>query len=112
MCRLPIGWQKTWGFPKKILIEAVSDILPKEILNRPKQGFQFPMEDWIRGPLKAIVDESLSELFLQKFGIFRPESIRKLYDRFQRNLIPYEVLWQLVILNLWMKKWNISSVSL
>lgn len=34
--------------PKYLLIEAFKDLLPKEIWDRPKQGFSFPFGDWMK----------------------------------------------------------------
>lgn len=36
------------GQPKKILIDSFHDVLPKEIWNRPKMGFTFPLQEWMR----------------------------------------------------------------
>ncbi|MCX8104712.1 MAG: asparagine synthase (glutamine-hydrolyzing) [Ignavibacterium album] len=50
------------NFPKKMLVEAVGD-LPEEIVHRPKMGFTFPFEDWIRnGQLKDLIIERLKKL--------------------------------------------------
>lgn len=110
ICRLPIGWEKRWGFPKKLLVETLSDILPKEILNRPKQGFQFPMGEWMRHELKPVVEDVFSESSLENRGLFGLKPIQDLYHQFQQGLISYEVIWQFVILELWMRKWLPSSV--
>jgi asparagine synthase (glutamine-hydrolysing) len=50
------------NFPKKMLVEAVGDI-PDEIAHRPKMGFTFPFEDWIRnGQLKDLMTYSIKNL--------------------------------------------------
>ena len=49
--KLP-GWQT-----KAMLRDAVGDLVPPEILNRPKMGFPVPVGRWFRGELGAIVDE-------------------------------------------------------
>jgi asparagine synthase (glutamine-hydrolysing) len=50
------------NFPKKMLVEAVGDI-PDEIVPRPKMGFTFPFEDWIRnGQLKDLMNSSIMNL--------------------------------------------------
>ncbi len=49
-------------FPKKMLVEAVGD-LPDEIVQRPKMGFTFPFEEWIKnGKLKNEINESINTL--------------------------------------------------
>ncbi|WP_337867107.1 asparagine synthetase B [Ignavibacterium sp.] len=48
-------------FPKKMLVEAVGDI-PGEIIHRPKMGFTFPFEDWIKqGKLKNDIVNSINK---------------------------------------------------
>ena len=37
---------------KRILKKILSKYLPYNIINRPKQGFGIPIDDWLRGPLK------------------------------------------------------------
>ena len=50
------------NYPKKILIDAVVDI-PLELLNRPKMGFTFPFEDWVkRGFLKEVIFENIKDI--------------------------------------------------
>jgi asparagine synthase (glutamine-hydrolysing) len=44
--------------PKKILIDSFSNILPQAIWNRPKMGFTFPLQEWMRQH-KEISDENL-----------------------------------------------------
>lgn len=63
---------------KWILRRAMKDILPLEILDRPKMGFPVPLGAWLRGEYKYLVDDHLlSERSLER-GIFDPDSIRTL----------------------------------
>jgi asparagine synthase (glutamine-hydrolysing) len=78
------------NFPKKMLVEAVGD-LPDEIVHRPKMGFTFPFEDWIRnGQLKDLIIERLknsdAELRLEHL----PLNIHKLH---------WSRLWAVYVLN-------------
>lgn len=104
VCQLPVSWPNRWGFPKLLLTEALSDILPREILDRPKQGFQFPMEDWMRKALKPIVDDTFSEESVKKRGLFSHTTLGRLYKDFQDGAYPYEVIWQFSMLELWMRR--------
>ena len=57
---LDAGFDKV--HPKKMLVDAVGD-LPAEIVNRPKMGFTFPFEEWVkRGFLKEVIFENLGDI--------------------------------------------------
>ena len=43
--------------PKYILRSIVWDLVPKKMIDRPKQGFVMPLDEWLRGPLKGLLDE-------------------------------------------------------
>ena len=49
--RLPDSWKLRGFTTKRILRAAAADLLPREILERPKMGFPVPFADWMRGPL-------------------------------------------------------------
>lgn len=47
------------GQPKQLLKDILGDRLPREVLQRPKQGFGAPVLDWVRGPLNGIAQDLL-----------------------------------------------------
>jgi asparagine synthase (glutamine-hydrolysing) len=49
------------GASKPLLVEALSDVLPRDVWDRPKQGFVLPFADWMRGPLASEVDATLGD---------------------------------------------------
>lgn len=104
VCRLPEGWNRRWGFPKKLLVEALVGSLPPEILNRPKQGFQFPMAEWMRGALRPVVEDTFSESSIRKRGLFNPQAVQEIYRSFLAGILPYETAWMFVVLELWMRE--------
>ena len=56
---IPTKWKWQNGKGKKILLEALGDRLPPELLTRPKMGFGVPIDHWFRGPLRELVHDSL-----------------------------------------------------
>jgi len=58
---------------KYLLKLAVGDLLPKEILSARKKGFVIPVEQWLRGKLRPLVDRLLNPQRLAKQGIFQPQ---------------------------------------
>jgi len=104
ICSLPEGWEKRWGYPKKLLVESLSDVIPKHVLNRAKHGFEFPMAQWMKNELRDIVEDTLSEGSIKNRGLFKVSEIHKLYNGFCSDLVSYPVIWQFVVLELWMRR--------
>ena len=49
------------GFPKYLLVNAVEDLLPAEIVHRPKRGFTLPFEHWLRDQLHDQIERQFRE---------------------------------------------------
>src|SRR5271165_5120127 len=81
--KIPTSWKWEGGRGKRILLEALGDRLPPELLTRGKMGFGVPLDDWFRGPLKPLVhDTLLGEKFLER-GIVSPDFVRYIVDEHQ-----------------------------
>ncbi|QLA15096.1 asparagine synthase (glutamine-hydrolyzing) [Desulfolutivibrio sulfoxidireducens] len=108
-CRLPITMKLRGETRKYILKKAVADILPKEILTRPKRGFLIPSAMWLRESLKPHMDELLGEAFLKKQGLFNPKTVAALRAEHQNGTRDHrKELWTLLVLQLWLKAHNPS----
>jgi asparagine synthase (glutamine-hydrolysing) len=65
---------------KYIFKKVLRGFLPDEILDRPKAGFHVPVPRWIKGELRELIGEFLSEKALKKQGLFEPEFIGKMIE--------------------------------
>jgi asparagine synthase (glutamine-hydrolysing) len=94
---------------KVILRELMKDKLPPAVLNRPKIGFDIPAHEWLRGPLRGLLEDSL-QFGLSEYGeFFCRDSIEQLKKRhFQKEINIGYHLWGLLILFLWMKRWQVT----
>jgi asparagine synthase (glutamine-hydrolysing) len=82
------------GREKKILLRAAyAEDLPAEALNRPKQGFGAPIEQWLRGPLRELTGDVLPCPLLER--------------KQQRGRIGQQ-LWALLTFALWAREWKAS----
>jgi len=91
------GTQKKW-----ILREALRGWLPDEILDRPKQGFQVPIDHWLRGELRGWARDILLDPGTLSRGYFRPEAVRAVLDGQPRGTYAdAKRAWALVMLELW-----------
>ena len=78
--RLPLDLKQRGSVGKWIFRKAMEDRLPREVIYRPKAGFGAPIRHWLRGPLRGMVDETLSQESLTRRGLFDPVAVRRLVD--------------------------------
>jgi asparagine synthase (glutamine-hydrolysing) len=107
---LPLDFKIRGARQKFLLKEVMRSKLPVAIVQREKIGFDIPAHDWFRGPLRAMLMETLASAEAEHAELFNFESIRS-YTQLHLNRrinIGYH-LWGLVMLFLWMKRWNIQS---
>ncbi|MFH1320659.1 MAG: asparagine synthase (glutamine-hydrolyzing) [Bacteroidota bacterium] len=76
--RMPPTMKFAGGKTKYMLLQAVKDILPKEIINRKdKMGFPVPFNEWLAGPLKEYALDILTGKSARERGIFNIDQIEK-----------------------------------
>jgi asparagine synthase (glutamine-hydrolysing) len=90
---------------KYILKRAAEQLLPREVVWRRKAGFGAPIRAWLRGPLRQLVDELLSEETVRRRGLFRPEEVRRVVEAnlSGREDFNLQVL-QLLTLEMWCRE--------
>jgi asparagine synthase (glutamine-hydrolysing) len=95
---------------KFILKELMKTKLPSSVVQRKKIGFDIPAHEWLRGTLQSLLVETLTAAEAEHSELFRFDAIRTYMQLHlsRRINIGYH-LWGLVILFLWMKRWNIKS---
>ena len=90
--------------PRKVLLlEATKDLLPSEVYKRPKQGFELPMESWMRGSLRPYVREGVSKL--QDSRLLPQVDLLKLEKEFVAGNLGWSRLWQMVVLGHWVDRY-------
>lgn len=80
--------------PKRLLIESFKEDLPKEVWNRPKQGFTLPMDHWIRGPLKAFAKTGVDAAR----EVANADWVDSVAMSFESGNTHWTRLWQIVVL--------------
>jgi asparagine synthase (glutamine-hydrolysing) len=100
--RIPSGL-KTKNLQTKYLLKKLAErYVPKEILYRPKKGFNLPMSAWIRGELNSMVKETILSDKCNNRGYFNRPVIRNWVDEHERGTHDHgQKLWSLFILELW-----------
>ena len=101
-----LGINDAYKFPhtqKKLLVDSLGDLLPPEIVNRPKMGFILPWKDWLKVELKEFCEENI--LQFAKLSFVNKEAVLLIWNRFLKNdpKITWSRVWHLVVLNHWIK---------
>ena len=108
--RIPQEYKYHEGILKYILKELAYEYIPKELLDRPKQGFGIPYSRWLKGPLKEMVLDYCSEEMLKKQGIFDSAKINKLVDTFMNQPVSAhpnfaDIIWGFLMFQMWYAMW-------
>ena len=83
---------------------AVADVVPREILNRPKMGFPVPLGRWLRGPFASLIDEFVLGARALRRDLFVPSSLKRLADEHRAGIAEHgDRLWLLVNLEMWQR---------
>ncbi|MCA0230616.1 MAG: asparagine synthase (glutamine-hydrolyzing) [Bacteroidetes bacterium] len=102
LLHVPDNFKYSPSIPKKLLVEALGDLLPPQIVYRPKKGFSFPWDSWIRNDLKGYCQDSIDNL--AKTGIFDPYTLKSIWQSFIKGdkTIKWMHIWSLVVLEKWL----------
>ncbi|HKR00815.1 MAG TPA: asparagine synthase (glutamine-hydrolyzing) [Pyrinomonadaceae bacterium] len=97
---------KLRGLKRKYILKRVAErLLPKDLVWRKKAGFGAPIRSWLRGPLRAMVDELLSEETVRRRGLFDPQEVRRIVATNLSGREDYNLqVFQLLTLELWQQK--------
>ncbi len=110
---LPFEYKIGENQQKRILRDAVSHLLPQEILHRKKQGFEVPLLKWFKTELKGSIESLwLADDYIESQGIFNPAYVkslkRQLYSSSPQDVVAQ--IWGLIAFQHWYKR-NIETIS-
>ena len=92
---------------KYILKRAAEKLLPRAVVWRKKAGFGAPVRSWLRGALRPLVDELLSEETVKRRGLFRPVEVRRIIAENLSGREDYNLqVFQLLTLELWLREFT------
>ncbi len=100
--RLPSD-MKLHGRTTKWLLRAILDrYVPRSLIERPKMGFTVPIDNWLRGPLRAWAGEMLDASAFHHMFPVQPAALRRLWNQYLGGQGPSaNEIWALVMLSAW-----------
>jgi len=102
---LPDDWKLKGMTTKRLLREAMRELLPPSILGRKKKGFGIPVSRWLRGPLRSWMEATLNPDAIAAAGLFRPEVVSSLMsDHLSRRRDRRKELWALLMVSSWLQR--------
>jgi len=104
--RLPMELRLAGGQPKGLLRRVLADYVPRSLFERPKQGFEIPIADWLRGDLREWAEDLLDETTLRADGLFDPKPIRRRWQEHQSGHRNWQyLLWNILMFQEWKRAW-------
>ena len=87
---------------KSILKRAIRGLVPGEIIDRKKQGFDVPIQQWFKEDLRAMLFDTLTGSRARQRGYFKPGAVEAILDEHMRGRRDNSRhLWGLLTLELW-----------
>ncbi|MFF2066285.1 asparagine synthetase B family protein [Streptomyces sp. NPDC058200] len=105
----PPRWKLNGAVEKWVLKEAVRDLLPGTVVDRPKSGMRVPVQQWLGGPLRELAGDLLLGREARARGLFRQDTVRS-WMRGEGALLPRQggKLWLVLTLELWLRAYDVS----
>jgi len=100
---LPESYHVREGRTKWVLRRVLDRHVPRELIDRPKQGFSVPLADWLRGPLKEWAATHLDPAVLKSEGLLRPGPVTRCWNEFQSGSRQWQNrLWNVLMFQTWL----------
>ncbi|HUJ00409.1 MAG TPA: asparagine synthase (glutamine-hydrolyzing) [Usitatibacter sp.] len=109
--RLPLSLRRGALGAKHLLRKVLYRHVPRELIERPKQGFAIPLASWLRGELAPLVDEYLAPARIRDGGLFDPAAVRRAVANFREggpgnDRLDVQKVWLLLAFEMWRSRWD------
>jgi len=102
---LPFRFRRGPGGSKHLLRKVLYQYVPREYLDRPKQGFAVPMRKWL-GNMRQLIDRYIDPGVVAAQGVFDVDSVQRVLARFRAgDSLAGEKLWLLLAFQMWHARW-------
>jgi asparagine synthase (glutamine-hydrolysing) len=105
--RVPVALKIREGRGKWLLRQALYRHVPRDLIERPKQGFAVPLESWLRGPLREWAEHLLDRRRLREDGYFHPEHVWQRWNEHLSGTRNWQYgLWPILMFQAWQERWK------
>jgi len=101
---LPDSAKRLSERPKALLVAALKDLLPEEVVTQTKRTFTLPWEDWLRGALRDRVAASFADWAPSLEPIIAKDAAGLVWTDFLAGRTTWSRAWSLHVLNSWVKR--------
>ncbi|MCB1682609.1 MAG: asparagine synthase (glutamine-hydrolyzing) [Alphaproteobacteria bacterium] len=103
---LPEAYKIHQGQGKWLLRHVLQKHVPERLFKRPKQGFNIPIAQWLRGPLRDWAENLLDEKTMVAQGLIDPAPVRKIWnDHCEGRGNHSGKLWTVLMFQDWYARW-------
>lgn len=104
--RIPMDMIYRNGQSKHILRRILYKHVPRELIERPKMGFNAPLHHWFEKDLSALLNTYLGEERLKKDGTFDSRAVSSMVRDFtDGKSVNINTLWSILMYEMWKEKW-------
>ena len=89
---------------KRILLDVAKPLLPEGYDTQPKRGFGMPFADWMRGPLREVLLDALSEQSVRRRGLLDATETAVVREEFLGGAEDWSRAWLLMMIELWSRE--------
>ena len=109
---LPLHQRRGQLGPKHILKNILHRYVPHELVDRPKQGFGIPLDNWLKTDLRELVNDYLANDRIRNAGIMDPKLVSRSIESFYKgDSTRGTPLWFLLSFEMWRENWGCSNIS-
>ena len=103
---LPASLKVRGGTGKWLLRQVLYRLVPREMIDRPKQGLSVPLGSWLRGPLREWAEDLLAPARLEDGELLRAAPVRDAWsDLLSGDDAPAQALWSMLLFQQWRQRW-------
>lgn len=102
--QLPISYKFDLGNKKRIYKDILYQYVPREMMERPKSGFMMPVDSWLRGELRYLLDDNFGDTLNPDY--FNVEQVKRIKELYLQDKLDHEnkIIWRILAFQLWYGK--------